>query len=516
MKVLIVTETFIPSIDGVVTRLKRLIDHLISEGHEVQVIAPDLGARVYETGGRRVLIHGVRAVKTPFYSHRPWSLPLVQARIVADQVVQDFRPDVIHAVQPILLAQVGVWAAKKYGIPLAASYHTNLPAYLERYPAWSWGAPLVGWATEKMHRDAEVNIATSATARSELMAQGVRRVDVVPSGVDTELYRPSRADDEMRERLGGVQGRRLLLFVGRLAAEKDLHLLEPMMRRRDDIALAVVGDGPVRGELEQLFAGTNTTFAGFMRGEELARAFASADAFVFPSVTETLGLVILEAKASGLPVIAARSGPTMEQITSGENGILFDVSDSAVPGGSLERAVELLDDPRLVDRVRAAGRADAEEHSWPRASAVFVALYEKAIRRHREAQAFSTAFAVVEQDLADLMDRAEAERAAEQGAGDGQQVADAGQGAGAADAADAAAGQAVTSASGTGARSSRGWTVVPETVMWGGTVTIRHHDKAGRLEPKKPARLWMGSGASARSPFFAPSKRTSGSSIRTR
>ena len=144
------------------------------------------------------------------------------------------------------------------------------------------------------------------------------------------------------------------------------------------MALAIVGDGPYRRELEDLFAGTATMFPGFMEGEELASAFASADAFVFPSVTETLGLVILEGMASGLPVVAARSGPTMEQVTDGVNGLLFDHDDPA----SLDAALDRLGDEQLRGTIRAAAREEAESFSWERASDDLLRYYEMAIEKH--------------------------------------------------------------------------------------------------------------------------------------
>ena len=215
--------------------------------------------------------------------------------------------------------------------------------------------------------------------KQELSEQGIHNLHVVRRGVDTETFHPRFASDAMRERLTqGHPEKKLLVFVGRLAAEKEIHRLRPMMDRRDDVALAIVGDGPFRRELEEMFAGTSTVFPGFMEGEELASAFASSDAFVFPSVTETLGLVILEGMASGLPVVAARSGPTLEQVTDGENGLLFDSGDEA----SLERALERLADTELRSRIRTAARAEAEKFSWENASDDLLRYYEMAIELH--------------------------------------------------------------------------------------------------------------------------------------
>ena len=371
MRIAIVTETFLPSVDGVVTRLRHAVERYVDLGHEVMVIAPDLG--VTEHHGARVV--GVRPVTLPFYKHRRFTLPSPNV----DGIIRGFHPDVVHAAQPILLASSGAFAAHRQRIPLVASYHTHIPRYLDLYRAWRWGKPAVWWQIRRNHALADVNIATSETMRGELAEHGIENLHVVRRGVDTHTFHPSFASDAMRERLTqGHPEKKLLVFVGRLAAEKEIHRLRPMMDRRDDVALAIVGDGPFRGELEQLFRGTSTVFPGFMEGEVLASAFASADAFVFPSVTETLGLVILEGMASGLPVVAARSGPTLEQVTDGVDGLLFDSGDEA----SLDAALERLGDGELRTRIRAAARAEAEKYSWEAASDDLLRYYEMAIAQH--------------------------------------------------------------------------------------------------------------------------------------
>ena len=371
MKIAIVTETFLPSVDGVVTRLRHAVERFVDLGHEVMVVAPDLG--VTEHHGARVV--GVRPVTLPFYKHRRFTLPSPNV----DGIIRGFHPDVVHAAQPILLASSGALAAHRQRIPLVASYHTHIPRYLDLYRAWKWGKPAVWWQIRRNHALADLNIATSETMRAELATQGIENLHVVRRGVDTHTFHPSFASAAMRERLTqGHPEKKLLVFVGRLAAEKEIHRLRAMMDRRDDVALAIVGDGPFRGELERLFAGTATLFPGFMEGEELASAFASADAFVFPSVTETLGLVILEGMASGLPVVAARSGPTLEQVTDGVDGLLFDSGDEA----SLDRALERLGDGELRTRIRAAARAEAEKFSWEAASDDLLRYYEMALAQH--------------------------------------------------------------------------------------------------------------------------------------
>lgn len=376
MRIAIVTETFLPSVDGVVTRLTRAVERFTALGHEVLVIAPDLG--VTEHAGARVI--GMPTVTLPFYRHRKFAL--WNRRV--DAILRGFGPDVVHAAQPILLASSAARAAVRQDVPLVASYHTHLPRYMELYPAWRWGIPAVWWQIRRMHALADVNVVTSEAMREELSGHGIERLRVLRRGVDTASHHPRFASAAMRDRLtDGEPGRTLLVYVGRLAAEKEIQSLRPMMDRRDDVALAIVGDGPYRAQLEETFRGTRTVFPGFLRGEELASAFASADAFIFPSVTETLGLVILEGMASGLPVVAARSGPTMEQVRDGVTGLLYDGGPGAAAQASLDAALDRLADADAMAAIRAEARAEAEMFSWEAASDDLLAVYEEAIAVHQ-------------------------------------------------------------------------------------------------------------------------------------
>ena len=169
---------------------------------------------------------------------------------------------------------------------------------------------------------AELNLCTSRATLETLQQHGIQRLQLWPYGIETDRFHPSKADDRWRWRLsGGHPDRVILLFVGRLAKEKTVERLLAAVRGQDHVALAIVGDGPLRARLERAFADTPTTFLGFLHGEELASAYASADIFALPSETETLGLVTLEAHASGLPVIAADSPAARELIRDGVDGL---------------------------------------------------------------------------------------------------------------------------------------------------------------------------------------------------
>ncbi|WP_226034766.1 glycosyltransferase family 4 protein [Aquibacillus saliphilus] len=366
MKIVIVTETFLPSTDGVVTRLTEAIKYLRQLNHEVIVIAPDLGVNEFEGA----VVEGVRAITMPFYRYRPFSLPQKQVK----SIIKHYSPDLVHVVNPVSVGASGVYYANKLNIPLIASYHTHIPKYLDYYKMYRPLKPFVWNYIRSLHNKALINLCTSESIRKELVAKNFSNVDVWKRGVDTDKYHPRNYSNRMRMKLSnGKINQKLLVFVGRLAIEKEIYKIKSLLDARSDVSLAIVGDGPARQELEEIFTGTRTVFTGFMHGEELAEAFASADAFIFPSVTETLGLVILEAMASGLPVIAASSGPTMEQISDGTNGFLYE-NNSTV---SMVQAVTKLENNQLFDQLKKNARIEAEKFSWIKPSEQLVEIYQE-------------------------------------------------------------------------------------------------------------------------------------------
>jgi glycosyltransferase involved in cell wall biosynthesis len=377
MRVAIVSEVFYPAIDGVVTRLTRTIEQLGAAGDDVIVVAPAGGPSEY--AGAPVV--GVRALPMPLYPDGP-SYPPKRVALPNRQmarILRDFRPDVIHAVNPVLLAAGAVAVARRRRVPLVASYHAHLLSYAPLYKL-GWIQP-AGWRyLRALHNSAQVNLATSNSTLAQLRERGFDRLHLWPYGIDTERFDPGKRSERWRERLsGGRPERQILLYVGRLAREKTVERLLEAVSASDRVALAIVGDGPERGELEERFAGTPTTFLGFQSGEDLAAAYASADIFVMPSQTETLGLVMLEAHASGLPVIAADSPASRELVNDTVDGLRF---DPAVPGALAGIISGLIDDPqKLVWMSRQARRATAGA-DWRGATAALRGHYMQASQEH--------------------------------------------------------------------------------------------------------------------------------------
>ncbi|MDN5984502.1 MAG: glycosyltransferase family 1 protein [Propionibacterium sp.] len=378
MRVAMFTEVCLPNVDGVVTRLTHTLEQLGEMGHEVLVFAP--GNPPASHAGQPV--SRVRSFSLrPIYPEIKVGLPTPS---IADKMVH-FRPDVVHAVNPVALAAFGVEVAVHRRLPLLASYHTDLADYLGKLGVGWARRPMVGW-TRFLHNRAQVNLCTSPTMVRRARRRGVRHVELWPKAVDVQTFRPGRASAAMRARLtDGHPDARLLIYVGRLSREKDLaDLVEPMrVLGAQGYRLAMVGSGPARAELERAFVGTPTVFTGYLAGSELAAAYASADAFVFPSTTETLGLVALESMASGVPVIAAAAGGLPDVIHDGTDGFLVTPHDGA---GFADRARRLLGDDDAARRLRTlmavAARAEAERHDWAAATRSLVERYREAIERH--------------------------------------------------------------------------------------------------------------------------------------
>jgi len=373
LRIAFFTETFLPKVDGIVTRLTRTVEHLVSGGDEVMVFCPE-GAPP-EFAGARVI--GVPAMPLPLYPELKLALP----RPAVSDALDSFRPELVHVVNPAVLGLGGIWLARSRDLPLVASYHTHLPKYLEHY-GMGMLEPLLWELLKAAHNQAQLNLCTSTAMVEELSERGIQHTALWQRGVDTDLFHPGQASPELRQRLLGDHGESdsLLLYVGRLSAEKQIERLRPLLDHLPGARLALVGDGPHRQQLERAFDGTATTFVGYLGGADLAGAYASADAFLFPSSTETLGLVLLEAMAAGCPVVAARSGGIPDIVTDGVNGCLFDPAD---PHGLRSASCRLLADRDGRDQLRLNARAEAERWGWAAATQQLRGYYGEVLAEAR-------------------------------------------------------------------------------------------------------------------------------------
>jgi glycosyltransferase involved in cell wall biosynthesis len=357
MRVTLVTETYFPQVNGVSRTLGQLVRHLLDQGDSVQLVHPDYGQAVAEDGA-----HRVRSVALPFY--KELHLPLPPFGHV-HRAVGAFRPDLVHIATEATLGLSTLRHARRKKIPVVSSFHTNFDQYSAHYR--------VGWARSPIwrylrwfHNRSVETYVPSRTTIAELESRGFERLVLWPRGVDGTLFRPDRPGrHEVRQALGFGPSDVVIAYVSRIASEKNVGYLAEALglvaAARPDVRLLFAGDGPARANLERRM-GPHARFAGYRVGEDLADHYAAADLFAFASLTETFGNVVLEAMASGLPVVALRAGGVADTVQPGVTGALID--PSSPPTEFAEALQTLVDDPVLRRRTAESARWYALAQSW--------------------------------------------------------------------------------------------------------------------------------------------------------
>lgn len=360
LRISLVTETYFPQINGVSRTLERLVRHCAGHGDLLQLLLPRYPGVAAELPAG-VTRQAWRAVPLPGYSEVV--LPLVTPAMAA-RALGGFRPDLVHIATEGPLGRAALVAARRLKLPVVSSYHTNFAEYLTLYHAGLL-APLCWHYLRRFHNATRMTFCPTPSTRRELEARGFRNVAVWSRGVDSERFHPAKRDLALRSALGVSPDEIVLAYAGRLAAEKNLDMLVEAwaaLPERGRCRLLFIGDGPLRGRLEAR-AGSRCLFVGYRQGEELAQMYASADLFVFPSLTETFGNVVLEAMASGLPAIGfAVQGPG-DIIQDGRTGRLV----RTVRADQLQQAMSavVIDEQQRRLMARAA-RIHAESQSWER------------------------------------------------------------------------------------------------------------------------------------------------------
>lgn len=369
LRIAIFTETFLPKIDGIVSVLCLALRRLQELGHQVILFGPPGGPEEY--AGAEIV--GVGGPRLPFY-------PELRANFPGPRIwrkVQAFRPDVIHVVNPIFLGPFGLAYARRLGVPTLASFHTDLARYVEHY-GFGFSAPILWAYMRYIHNQADVNLCPSTAIRKDLLAHGFKRVRWWKRGIDTELFSPGPVDPDLRARLtDGHPEDFLVINVGRQSPEKGLKTMRDALFSRPGVRLALVGGGPAHEDLKEYYRGTPTVFPGYLRGEELVNAYRSADAFIFPSTTETFGLVALEAMACRVPVIAAQSGGVVDTVEHGVNGLFFDPNQPQQLGDLVQM---LMDDPAQRDTLAQNALEHARSRSWRATMDQLASYYRTAMR----------------------------------------------------------------------------------------------------------------------------------------
>ncbi len=376
MRIALFSETFPPQRNGVAILVDRLVRHLAALGHEVFVAAPDAGATDDPELPEQVELVRVRGVPLPRYPDL--RIPPPVSLRVRDQV-RRFAPDVVHVLTEYSMGLIGQRAARKLGVPVVASFHTNIPRYLPYY-GFGWMSGVAWRYLTWFHNRAAVTFCPSETTRTVLLDRGIKNVRIWGRGVDLERFNPTHRNDDVRLSNGPADALHLL-YVGRLTPEKDLAVLfrayEQLCASGLPVHLILTGDGAYAPKA-RASAPDGVTFTGHLEDDALARAYASADLFVFPSRTETLGNVVLEAQASGLPVVTAAEGGVLENVRDGENGVVCTPGD---PSSLADRIAQLVDDPGLRARLASNARSWAEQRTWDHAFSPLLEGYHEVVNR---------------------------------------------------------------------------------------------------------------------------------------
>lgn len=380
MKLALVTETFPPEVNGVAMTLNRLASGLAARGHEVEVIRPRQTAEAANGNGRFIDANGVAhwlvpGMPIPLYKSLRMGLPV---GATLQRRWQQSLPDIVHVATEGPLGLAAVYAANKFKLPISSSFHTNFHQYGGHYGLKA-GQDVALRYLRWFHNRTRCTLVPTDQMLAELQAQGFQRLGVLARGVDGDLFSPARRNESLRAAWGAGSTDPVMIYVGRIAAEKNLGLAVQaflaMQAAAPSAKFVLVGDGPERDALKAKHPQFH--YAGTRRGEELAEHYASADVFVFPSVTETFGNVITEAMASGLVVLSYDYAAARQLIRHGQNGFVAEYKQAPA---FLTSAAEVMAQRDLWPTIRAAARETVGPITWEAIISRFEEALEKARR----------------------------------------------------------------------------------------------------------------------------------------
>ncbi len=382
LRVAIVTESFLPQLNGVTNSVLRVCDTLHEQGHEAIIIAPSNGIADLTLDRE---YRGFRIIRVPALPFRQF--PVAMPSPFLSRILTQFGPDVMHVASPFVLGGAAIGVARRLQIPTVAIYQTDLAGYSDRY-----GVPFVRAVADRLvaniHGNADINLAPTPESAMYLGSLGVDNVSIWGRGVDISRFHPnvksSPGTVALRKEL--LRGRRHLVgYVGRLAPEKQVHRFSELADMRDT-SFVIVGDGAERSRLERELPSSTFTFLGARSGDDLARAYAAMDVFVHFGAEETFGQTLQEAQAAGVPVVSPDAGGPKYLIDNGETGFLVDPHDRHIT----RRAVRfLLRDDALRARMGESGRRKMLTRTWEANNQRLLEHYRVAIRQSsRSSQRF--------------------------------------------------------------------------------------------------------------------------------
>ena len=372
-----VTETFAPEVNGVAMTLGRLVDGLLERGCTVNVFRPRQSRNEQPRVNGCYAEHLLPGMRLPMYRDLRLGFP---ANGHLRATWQARRPDAVYVATEGPLGSSAVRAAETLGIPTLSGFHTNFHTYSRHYKLRLLEPLILGYL-RRLHRRTGCTLVPTEELATQLRRQAFGCVETLPRGVDTRLFNPKQRDDALRQHWQAGPGQLVCLYVGRIAAEKNIltvvNTFRAIQRKPPDARLVLVGDGPLRDTLSQ--AHRDIVFCGMRRGEDLARHYASGDLFLFPSQTETFGNVVTEAMASGLAVVAYNQAAAGEHIRDGENGALAeDLTEAAF----VRRAMAIAPLPAQLECMGHQAAAHAATLGWTAIIERFLQLIDCQIRRN--------------------------------------------------------------------------------------------------------------------------------------
>jgi phosphatidylinositol alpha 1,6-mannosyltransferase len=360
--------------DGANQALNRLVGYLLRQGVKVRVYAPTVEKPAFEPTGDLVSVPSI-----PIPTRSEYRVPCALTARVRRDLAQ-FAPNIVHVSSPDIVAHRAISWARRRRIPAVASVHTRFETYLAYYHLEMF-EPAVRSILRRFYRRCDAIVAPAESTAAVLRSQRMSRdISIWARGVDREQFNPERRDLDWRRSLGIADGEMAVAFLGRIVMEKGLPefiaAIDALAERNVDHKVLVIGDGPARPWFEERLPGA--VFVGHQEGPDLARALASADVFLNPSITETFGNVTLEAMACALPVVAAVATGATSLVRDGESGTLVDAGDADAFGEALAAYAR---DPGLRRTRGAAGLEIAKTMDWDRINDAVLQVYRRVLAR---------------------------------------------------------------------------------------------------------------------------------------
>lgn len=381
MRVALVTETYPPEVNGVAMTLERMVDGLRRRGHAVHLVRPRQRDDEVPAAAEGFAETLVRGLPIPRYEGLRFGLP---ARDALATAWKHNRPDIVHVATEGPLGWSAVNAARALGLPVSSGFHTNFDAYSRHY-GFGWLRRPIAAYLRGLHNRTDATLVPTHGLSRELAAQGYRKLSVVSRGVDTWLFNPARRDDALRASWGAGPDDLVAAYVGRLAPEKNLHQVlaafAAIRQVRPEARLVFVGDGPMAKSLAERHP--EHIFAGLRRGTDLAEHYASADLFLFPSLTETFGNVTAEALASGLGVVAYDCAAAADLVEDGLNGRLAPPGDATAFAAA---AASLAANGAELREIRALAAPSVAHLDWESIHDAFAAAIARTVATHKRRQ----------------------------------------------------------------------------------------------------------------------------------